>query len=456
MPSSLAFVLVAGFVVWLFRRDLRERPNVTAALWIPFVWFLINCSRTVAQWLELFGGGFGGGSVEEGTPLDAVCNLMLIAAGFFVLKRRSVQLGKVVRWNGWLALFFGFCLLAVLWSDYPFVSFKRWIKILGHPIMALVVLTEPDSEEALTRLLKRCAYVFVPFSILFIKYFPQWGRGFDGWSGLPSNTGMTTNKNILGCVCFILGFFFAWQLQKNWPRKKEPDGRRETILCLFFFAAIVWLLYMAHSSTSLVSLAAGLGAMWVFGFRFLNSRNVVGFTITAVVVLVLANWTLGIKDHLVAALGKDPTLTDRTKIWNEVLKFDINRVVGTGFESFWLGERSDYMATIFFWRPNQAHNGYLETYLNLGLVGLGLMLACIYAAFCKGARMMADNLTLARFRLGFVVAFVLYNWTEAAFKALHPMWFIFFLVLMEYPAPPVMSADDTLPTDDVETSAALG
>ena len=41
--------------------------------------------------------------------------------------------------------------------------------------MALIVLTEPDFEEALTRLMKRCAYVVVPVSILWIKYYPQIG-----------------------------------------------------------------------------------------------------------------------------------------------------------------------------------------------------------------------------------------------------------------------------------------
>jgi len=46
-------------------------------------------------------------------------------------------------------------------------------KIFNHPSMALIVFTEPDYKEALTRLMKRCAYVVVTVSILFIKYSPQ-------------------------------------------------------------------------------------------------------------------------------------------------------------------------------------------------------------------------------------------------------------------------------------------
>jgi hypothetical protein len=53
--------------------------------------------------------------------------------------------------------------------------------VLGHPIMALIVPTEPDPGEALTRLMKRCAYVIVPVSHLFIKSIPN-GAG-DSISG---------------------------------------------------------------------------------------------------------------------------------------------------------------------------------------------------------------------------------------------------------------------------------
>ncbi len=43
--------------------------------------------------------------------------------------------------------------------------------------MALIFLTEPDAKEAMVTLMKRCAYIVVPVSILFIKYYPCLGRG---------------------------------------------------------------------------------------------------------------------------------------------------------------------------------------------------------------------------------------------------------------------------------------
>ena len=432
MPPILAFVLTAVFIVFLFRRDFREKQNVTSALWIPILWFLIIGSRTVTAWLNICGISVSG-SMEDGSPADATVYFALIVAGLCVLKRRRINLGEILRNNRLLAVFLIYCLVSILWSDFPLISFKRWIKILGHPIMALIIFTEPDPEEALIRLMKRCAYVLVPVSILFIKYFPQWGRAYEQWSGAANNTGITTNKNDLGCDCLILGFFFFWCFSKTWSQEKSPARRNELLLCGGFLIMTLWLLKAAHSSTSLVSLGIAMAMVLFLGLRFVNRKLVGVYVVTGIILLVFAEATFGIFSQALQILGKDPTLTDRTLLWHEVLKIPINPVFGAGFESFWLGDRLKKLWDIYWWHPIQAHNGYLETYLNLGLVGLALMIGLIVSTFRKGSRMLLDNFEFARFRLGFLAAFVFYNWTEAAFKALHPIWFVFYLIAMDCP-----------------------
>src|SRR5207244_5423105 len=73
---------------------------------------------------------------------------------------------------------------------------------------------------------------------------------------------------------------------------------------------------------------------------------------------------------LVEAMGRDSTLTGRTDIWKEVLSTDVDPWLGTGFESFWLGKRAEQLWKKYYWHPNQAHNGYIEIFINLGWAGV--------------------------------------------------------------------------------------
>ena len=43
------------------------------------------------------------------------------------------------------------------------------------------------------------------------------------------------------------------------------------------------------------------------------------------------------------------------------------------------------------------------------------------------------DLEWAQVRLSFLAVVIFYNWTEAAFKGLHPIWFVFYIIALEYP-----------------------
>ena len=240
LPPRLALFLTLVFIVFLFRRDIRERPNVSSALWLPLLWLVIACSRPVTTWLHIFGlPSMGGVSNEEGSPVDACFIYAMETAGLFVLIKRQVSLSEVLQRNGWLVAFIAYCFISFVWSDYPFIAFKRVTKIFGPPIMALIVLTEPDFEEALTRLMKGCAYVVVPVSILFIKYYPQLGIGYDTWSGMQMILGISVGKNGLGVDCLILGFFFFWYLLQTWRTERNTQRRNELRLIAGFLIGIL-------------------------------------------------------------------------------------------------------------------------------------------------------------------------------------------------------------------------
>jgi len=455
LPPPIALFAAVIFVSFLFRRDIRQKPNVTGALWLPLIWVLLMGSRSVVQWLYILHVPIAFGSAEEGNPLDAFVYFTLIAAGLYILNKRQVSLSEVFRNNGWVMAFLLYCFIAILWSDFPFVAFKRWIKVLGHPVMALVLLTEPDPGEALARLMKRSAYVLVTFSILAIKYYPDIGRRFDEWTGLAVNVGITQSKNMLGCTCLVLGFFFVWYFLKTWRAGKSKARRDELRLLVGLLVMIAWLLRKSHDATATLCLVIAIAATFVVGRRWVNKKLIGTYVLVALAGLVAVELAFGLFERVAEFMGHQSTIVGRMELWRQCLAVDTHPIFGAGFESFWLGDRLHLLHEGRPWQPNEAHNGYLETYLNLGLVGLFMLFGLIVATFRKIRFDLFRNPDWGRFQLGFLAAIVFYNLTEATFKGLSLTWFVFFVIAMRYPIAEYEPALQSSETDELEETGKL-
>ena len=232
--------------------------------------------------------------------------------------------------------------MSVFWSDFPFVSFKRWFRDLGNYLVILVVLSDPHPLEAVRTLLRRLCYLLIPLSILLIKYYPHLAIQYRGMDmALPSSVGAATSKNMLGNVCLISGIFFFWDTVTRWSDRKERRTKRIIQLNVAFMAMTLWLLHLSNSATSRVCLAIGclviVAAQSRWGKRHLTFVKVV-IPVTFCLYIILA-FGFDLNGQLASQVGRDPTLTDRTLIWRTVLSLHTNPLVGTGYESFWLGPR---------------------------------------------------------------------------------------------------------------------
>jgi exopolysaccharide production protein ExoQ len=142
---------------------------------------------------------------------------------------------------------------------------------------------------------------------------------------------------------------------------------------------------------------------------------------------------LNIGSGLVQNLGRDSSLTGRTEIWNMVTSMTPNRLLGAGYESFWVGQRLQKIWAVYWSHPNQAHNGYIEIYLNLGWIGVGLLVVAILAGYRNIMAAARKRYGTSLLRLGYFVAAIAYNFTESAFKMTHPVWITFLLVTISVP-----------------------
>ncbi len=119
-----------------------------------------------------------------------------------------------------------------------------------------------------------------------------------------------------------------------------------------------------------------------------------------------------------------------------------NPFVGAGFESFWLGQTLDKLWSKYWWHPNEAHNGYLEVYLNLGWMGIALLALLLV----KGYRNVVNNVRrvpdVGSLGLAYFVVAVAYNFTEAGFRMFNPVWIGLLLAITAVPQASVIEAPD--------------
>jgi exopolysaccharide production protein ExoQ len=431
MPPYLALFLWFVLLVALFRFDPANVPGMSAALWVPLIWMFFDGSRLPAQWIGSV--GTTAQALEEGNPLDRTIFFILILMAIAILVSRSFNWGSFVLRNIALVAFVTFALASFLWSDSPLVSLKRWYRDLGNYFVILVVLSDPNPLEAVRTVLRRLFYLLVPLSIVFIKYFPGLGKQFSYWTGAAEFMGVTTTKNMLGVVCLVSGIFFFWDIATRWSDRKDRRTKRIILVDLAFIGMTLWLLNLANSATARVCLA--IGCLVVAIARSGWAKRHPGFLKVLVpstffVYLILA-FGLDLNGNLAGAVGRDPTLTTRTDIWNMLLKMHTNPIVGTGYESFWLGPRLQVI-----WRAfghiNESHNGYLEVYLNLGMVGLFLIVCLLIMSYRNISKQFTSAPALAHLNMAFWTVMLFYNMTEAAFKS-HLIWVIFLLAAVTVP-----------------------
>ena len=452
MPPQVALFLSLGLSTVLLWRELRRHPEVSAAVWIPCIWLMILGSRSVSAWLNLNTPN-SADTLLDGSPLDRAIFTMLMACALVILWRRRTPWLSILTNNPALTIFFAYCAVSVLWSDFAGVAFKRWFKSLGDPLMVLVLLTEAHPAAAVASVLRRCAFVLVPLSIVFIKYFPHLGRGYDQWSGEAFHTGVTMNKSTLGGVLLVLGLlFFCTLATKALPpsepvdqdRKIKKARRAELGITVLFLLMIGWLFTVADSKTPLIALFFAAALVAGLALPFVR-RHFGGLALTGVVIGVLLQLLVNVSGLIIEGAGRDTTLTGRTDIWAAVLALNPDPLLGAGFQSFWLGDRLYKMWALFpVFRPNQAHNGYIETYLNLGWVGLFLFICVLVAGYRTmrqrlldadgmAGQMRTENLVIAKFGIGFLFAFILYNVTEAVFVPLGVPFIAFLLMTIRHP-----------------------
>jgi exopolysaccharide production protein ExoQ len=441
MRQSVVLFLHLGFIFWMLRRDLKLRSQqVSSGSWIVLIWLLIIAARPVSTWFGIEAATQSQAEAyDQGSPFERSVFLVLIATGIGLLLNRGTNLRSFAVKNQCLIWFYAYCGLSVLWSDYPVIAFKRWFKDAGNIVMVLVLLSERDPVEAIRSVFRRCAFVLVPLSLLFIKYFPELGRAYTEYYPFDvMYVGVATHKNTLGSLLLVSILFLVWDMFDMWRGKQWRQDKARFMGYAVLLLMSFWLLRLANSATSLVCTVLGITVFFVVKWAVARKRvrRLEAYAFVGVCLLIALQLTFDLQSRLLAALGRDPTLTGRTDAWEFLLSQKENALLGAGFNTFWAGERlqklwqnTDMVAII------QAHNGYVETYLNIGSIGVVLLVLLLLRTGQRVRGSLLQGIDYSVFRFALLTVCVVYNFTEANFLKVSLLWFALLTIIVEPPKP---------------------
>lgn len=368
----------------------------------------------------------------DGSPLDAAVFGVLEAVAIGVVIHRSKRTRTLLLANLPILIYFSYCLMSVTWSDHPDVALKRWIKAIGDLMMILVIVTDREPLSALRRLISRIGFVLLPASLLLIKYYPIVGRNYTP-DGLLVNTGVTTNKNTLGVVLLVVSLGTLWHIVALIRAKGQPGRRRHLIAQITLLTFGVVLLKMTDSQTSVACFMLGAIVVLATGLNAVQRRPAGVHVLCVTIVLSGAFMFYGGQAAIAHALGRQANLSGRTEIWAKLIPTVPNAILGAGFESYWISpDAKRFLASMTgWWHPevliSEAHNGYIEVYLNLGWVGVCSLVAILVGGYARAIKGFRRNASVGGLMLAYVIVSAAYSFTEAGFRMLSPMW-IFLLL----------------------------
>jgi O-antigen ligase len=138
-------------------------------------------------------------------------------------------------------------------------------------------------------------------------------------------------------------------------------------------------------------------------------------------------------------LDRDDTLTNRIFIWRAAFEQGWHHpIFGVGYESFWIeGNAASAFYNMFGSKNTQignGHNGYLDAWLELGFVGLGLLIMVISQAWVRVVRYLTvRDEPFAEFYGGLLVFILIYSVAEKViFVHSEFTWMLFMTGLMTF------------------------
>jgi exopolysaccharide production protein ExoQ len=327
----------------------------------------------------------------------------------------------------WFVAYLALAGASIIWSFKPEISFSRF----ASEMMILISIILPAMLLARTTDMMRSVFICFVLGSIFNAVLILGGYSTESMADNVKigYRGYFTFKGELGefaAFAFLLSFYEMFH--HGWRR----------VLGLIIVVTSIYLIYVSESKGSLACavLAAIVATLVVFvgkKTRFSFARVLLPLPICYYVLSQIAG---NLINRISWYIYGNYTLSARTLIW-DVVNFEIAKrsFLGWGYRSIWIvGPDSPVLVDAGGWigQMPSAHNGYLDTILDTGHIGLVLFLIFIFTTLHAIGRVADRDTSRAWLLLSIALFIILQNFLESSWmRGDDALWLMFVIVVVE-------------------------
>jgi O-antigen ligase len=309
---------------------------------------------------RFYGSDTGNPGESDPANLLAMVSVLIFSLVMLLVHLRRMGPAVATAWLPWLVVLIAFA--SAVWSVTPDITLRRAANFTGTTLFGVYLAARWRPSE-LARLLVAAGLLMAIASIGLLAVSPgkaiMAGGTVDG-----SLRGAFSHKNMLGWMSGLILIACGWTIGRG--------RRRKLAIVTLLLTVPLWLAARSMTAVGAVVVTA-LVCMAVTGLRYgPRARIVWGYLMLVGGTLSLFVLTFG-GAALFKALGRDASFTGRAPVWDQLFKaIGQSPAVGYGFQSFWQPELgwAQRIASDVGWVVPTAHNGWIDVWLALGLIGL--------------------------------------------------------------------------------------
>ncbi|MBC6429493.1 O-antigen ligase family protein [Nostoc sp. HG1] len=294
-----------------------------------------------------------------GDKLDTLFNIVSYLILFYFLTSYWKGFIYVITRSPLQFLLLAVVIFSLLWSEdlnSSLIYIKGLIRIYFTAIYLAIRYPLREQMRLIAWALGAAALLSMIFSAFIPGYIHKSPELLDMWSGIYGH------KNELGyMMSWSAGVFLHLVLSSS----------RYRWLMWALCGLSICLIILSRSTTSLAILLTMILLLPFYqSFKKTNYKLQVIMITSALMLLIIFSMLLSNNaETVVGTSGKDLTLSGRSDLWELVMSKVLERPwLGYGYSGFWTSNAASNLRATYDWASN-AHNGFLELLLELGLLG---------------------------------------------------------------------------------------